>query len=98
MTNLNNIEKKQNIKSPTEYINLYESNFSKIHSDAKIQLGKNLFSIQRFLHVNKIINALDENYDFGGHDFIPIAETNDTDYICLYYKRSRDQPTIVYEL
>lgn len=96
MANLNNIEKKQNIKLPIEYIKLYESNFSRINSNAKIQLGKNIFSIQRFLYANEIIDALDENYNFWGYDFIPIAETNYTDYICLYYKKSRDKPTIVY--
>ena len=39
---------------------------------------------------------LDEFYDFWGYDIVPIAEDKHEDYICLYYKNSRNGPAIVY--
>lgn len=39
---------------------------------------------------------MEEFYDFFGYDIIPIAETDDDNYICLYYKENMKKPLIIY--
>lgn len=93
---LNDIEKKQNIKLPERYKQLYQSNFRDIDRKAIVRTNKEEFHIKKFLTVTEIIHALDEFYDLWGYDIVPIAEDNWEDYICLYYKNSRNVPVVVY--
>lgn len=96
MFNLDNIEKKQNIKLPKEYKKLYQSNFKEIGNEVKIYAGSDIFSIRKFLTATEINDILDELYNFFGYDIIPIAETDYEDYICLDYRDDMESPTIIY--
>lgn len=95
MFSLENIEKKQNIKFPEEYKRLYQSDFKEI-SNREIHIGTDVFCISKFLTTTEIDDMLEEFYDFFGYDIVPIAETDYDDYICLYYREDRGNPTIVY--
>lgn len=44
----------------------------------------------------EINDILEEFYDFFGYDIVPVAETDDDNYICLYYKENMKKPSIVY--
>ena len=96
MYSLESIEKKQNIKLPEEYKQLYQSNFNGIGNRIKIYAGEDLFYISKFLTVTEINDLLEEFYDFFGYDVVPIAETDFDDYICLRYRENRENPSIVY--
>lgn len=96
MYSLKSIEKKQNIKFPEEYKRLYQSNFKEIGNKIEIHVGDDVFCISRFLTTTEIDDILKEFYDFFGYDIVPIAETDDVDYICLYYKENMKEPSIVY--
>ena len=85
MYSLKSIEKMQNIKFPEEYKRLYQSNFREIGNKIEIYVGSDVFCIRRFLTSTEIDDILKEFYDFFGYDIIPIAETDEEDYICLYY-------------
>ena len=89
------IERKLNIHLPEKYKKLYFSDFAEVDKN-KLQIEEDIFYIKKFLTVTEIISALDEFYDFWGYDIVPIAEVEDGDYICLYYKDSRNNPIIVY--
>ena len=93
---LHDIEKKQNIRLPERYKQLYQSNFRDISGRSIVQTNEEEFHIKKFLTVTEIIHALDEFYDLWGYDIVPIAEDKWEDYICLYYKNSRNVPTVVY--
>ena len=93
---LHDIEKKQNIRLPERYKQLYQSNFRDISGRSIVQTNEEEFYIKKFLTVTEIIHALDEFYDLWGYDIVPIAENKWEDYICLYYKNSRNVPTVVY--
>ena len=96
MYSLESIEKKQNVKFPEEYKTLYQSNFKEIDSRIEICVGEDRFCINKFLNAIEINEVLEEFYDFFGYDIIPIAETDYDDYICLYYKKNKDIPSIVH--
>lgn len=96
MINLDYIEKKQNIILPEEYKHLYQSNYKEFSKCVKIQVKDEDFGICRFLSATEINDILLEFYDFWGYDIVPIVETKYKDYICLYYKESRQNPSIVY--
>lgn len=93
---LHDIEKKQNIRLPERYKQLYQSNFRDISGRSIVQTNEEEFHIKKFLTVTEIIHALDEFYVLWGYDIVPIAEDKWEDYICLYYKNSRNVPTVVY--
>lgn len=93
---LHDIEKKQNIILPERYKQLYQSDFRDIDGKSIVRINGEEFHIKKFLTVAEIIHALDEFYDLWGYDIVPIAEDKWDDYICLYYKNSRNVPTIVY--
>lgn len=95
MYSLESIEKRQNIKFPEEYKQLYQSNFKEIDNRLEIHAGDDVFCISKFLTTTEINDILEEYYDFFGYDIVPIAETDD-DYICLYYRENRKKPSIVY--
>ncbi len=89
MIDFDNIEKRYNIKLPKEYKQFYQYAIKEINN--KVELN-----IQKFLTVSEINDILEEYYDFFGYDIIPIAETDYGDYICLYYKRNTQNPSIIY--
>ena len=93
---LHDIEKKQNIILPERYKQLYQSDFRDIDGKSIVRINGEEFHIKKFLTVAEIIHALDEFYDLWGYDIVPIAEDKWDDYICLYYKNSRNVPTVVY--
>ena len=96
MFNLDNIEKKQNIKLPEAYKKFYQSYFEKFNNRMEIHVNDDVFIIQKFLSAAEINDILDEFYDFWGYDIVPIAETDYEDYICLYYRDTAKNPSIVY--
>lgn len=96
MYSLESIEKKQNIKFPEEYKRLYQSNFKEIDNRIEIHVGDDVFCISKFLTTTEISDILKEYYDFFGYDIVPIAETDEDDYICLYYRENMKKPLIVY--
>lgn len=49
-----------------------------------------------FLRTGFVEKIPEEFYDFMGYDIVPIAETDDDDYICLYYRENMKNPSIVY--
>ena len=93
---LHDIEKKQNIKLPERYRQLYLSNFRDINGRLIVRTDEEEFHIKQFLTVTEIIHALDEFYDLWGYDIVPIAEDKWENYICLYYKNSRKVPSVAY--
>lgn len=96
MYSLESIEKKQNIKFPEKYKQLYKSNFKEIDNRIAIHVGDDVFCISKFLTITEINDILEEFYDFFGYDIVPVAETDDDNYICLYYKENMKKPSIVY--
>ena len=96
MYTLNDIEKKQNIKFPEEYKRLYQSDFKEFNNRLEFHVNDDVFRIYIFLSVAEINNLLEEFYDFWGYDIVPIAETDYEDYICLYYRENRENPSIIY--
>ena len=96
MYNLDYIEKKQNIKLPEEYKQLYQSSFKEFGSRLEIHVNEDIFCIIKFLSASEINDTLDEFYDFFGYDIVPIAETEYEDYICLNYRDNAKNPTIIY--
>lgn len=96
MHSLESIEKRQNVKLPEEYKQLYQSDFKKIKNNCKICVEDNVFCISKFLSATEINDILEEFYDFFGYDIIPIAEVDYDDYICLYYKKNKKNPAIIY--
>lgn len=96
MFDLDNIEKKQNIKFPEEYKRLYQSNFKGFSNSLEIHINDDVFSIRKFLSAIEISDILMEFYDFWGYDIVPIAETDYEDYICFYYKENAENPSIIY--
>ena len=96
MFDLDIIEKKQNIKFPEEYKRLYQSDFKEFSNRLEIHVNDDVFRICKFLSAIEISDILAEFYDFWGYDIVPIAETDYEDYICLYYKENRKNPSIVY--
>lgn len=96
MFDLDIIEKKQNIKFPEEYKRLYQSDFKEFSNRLEIHVNDDVFRICKFLSAIEISDILVEFYDFWGYDIVPIAETDYEDYICLYYKENRKNPSIVY--
>ena len=93
---LKDIEKKQNIRLPEKYKQLYHLDFAEVNEKIKLQTEEEIFYIKHFLTATEIIHTLDVFYDFWGYDIVPIAELEYGDYICLYYKECRTNPTIVY--
>lgn len=96
MCTLESIEKKQNIVFPSEYKTLYNHKFAILKERHPICVNDDVFNISRFLLLSEINLLIDEFYDILGYDIIPIAETDYEDYICLYYKDSREKPSVVY--
>lgn len=96
MYSLEGIEKKQNIKFPKKYKQLYKSNFKEIDNRIAIHVGDDIFCISKFLTITEINGILEEFYDFFSYDIIPIAETDDDNYICLYYKENIKKSSIIY--
>lgn len=102
-----NIEKRLNIKFPKEYI-YFISNMNAINSKKIILLDEeeNIL-IKNFLSLNEEIeDSINEIYnEYKGimlEGVIPIATTEDEDYICLYYDADRESsPKVIlwsYEL
>ena len=98
MFNLDNIEKKQNIKLPEAYKKFYQSYFEKFNNRMEIHVNDDVFIIQKFLSAAEINDILDEFYDFWGYDIVPIAETDNEDYICLFFKENGKNPSVIYYL
>lgn len=96
MYNLEYIEKRQNIKFPEAYKQLYKTNFKEFDNRAEIYSKEENIIIRKFLTAMEINECIDEFFDYLGYDLIPIAETIDDDYICLYYRDSVQIPSIVY--
>ena len=96
MYTLNDIEKKQNIKYQEEYKRLYQSDFKEFNNRLKFHVNDDVFRIYKFLSVTDNNGLLDEFYDFWGYDIVPIVETDYEDYICLYYRENRGNPSIIY--
>ncbi len=96
MCTLKSIEKKQNIVFPSEYKKLYEDKFAICGGRHTVYFGNDILDISKFLLVSEINLVIDELFDILGYDIIPIAETDYEDYICLYYKDSREKPSVVY--
>lgn len=96
MYGLECIEKKQNIKFPKEYKQLYQSNFKEIDNRIEIHAGEDIFHINKFLVATEISDVLDEFYDFFGYDIVPIAKVDYEDYICLYFRENTNKPSIIY--
>ncbi len=96
MFDLNNIEKKQNIKFPEEYKQLYQSNFRAFNDKMEIDTKEGIYRIYKFLSAAEINDILEELYDLLGYDIIPIAEIDYGDYICLYYRGEARDPVIIY--
>lgn len=96
MYSLEDIEKKQNIKLPEEYKQLYKSGFNEIGGRFEIHTNEEIIRINSFLTVTEINDILVEFYDLFGYDIVPIAKTEYDDYICLYYRENNPIPSIVY--
>lgn len=96
MYSLDSIEKKQNIKLPEEYKQLYNSDFNGISGNLEIYVNKEYIKICQFLRVDEIYEILEEDFDFFGYDIVPIAKTDYNDYICLYYAENVETPVIIY--
>ena len=101
------IEKRLNIKFPKEYID-FINNMDDINSKKIILLDKeeNIL-IKNFLSLNEdiedsIIQIYNEYRSIMLEGVIPIATTEDEDYICLYYETDRENlPKVIlwsYEL
>ena len=95
MISLYNIEKKLNIRFPKVYMELYESDFEEIRK-IQIQADEDYIIIKKFLKAQEIDEILDEFFDYWGYDIIPVAEAEYGDYICLWYKDNRNEPSIIY--
>lgn len=39
---------------------------------------------------------MDEFFDYWGYDIIPVVEAEYEDYICLWYKDNRNEPSNIY--
>ena len=96
MYSLHDIEKKQSIRFPEKYVKLYQSNFKEINNKFQFHIKEENFKIMKFLTATEINNILEEFYDFFGYDIIPIAEMEHNDYLCLYYAKNRQIPSIIY--
>ena len=101
------IEKRLNIKFPKEYID-FINNMDAINSKKIILLDEeeNIL-IKNFLSLNEdiedsIIQVYNEYRSIMLEGVIPIATTEDEDYICLYYEMYRENlPKVIlwsYEL
>lgn len=101
------IEKRLNIKFPKEYID-FINNMDAINSKKIILLDEeeNIL-IKNFLSLNEdiedsIIQVYNEYRSIMLEGVIPIATTEDEDYICLYYETDRENlPKVIlwsYEL
>ena len=101
------IEKRLNIKFPKEYID-FINNMDAINSKKIILLDEeeNIL-IKNFLSLNEdiedsIIQVYNEYRSIMLEGVIPIATTEDEDYICLYYEKDRENlPKVIlwsYEL
>lgn len=88
MYSLESIEKKRNIKFPEKYKQLYQSNFKEIDNRIEIHAGNDVFCISKFLTIIEINDILEKFYDFFGYGIVPVAETDDYNYICLYYREN----------
>ena len=95
MITLECIERKQNIKFPEAYIDVYQSNFNNI-GNLSIQFDGDFITIKKFLNANEINDVLDEFYDDLGYDLVPIAEVEYEDFICLDFRDNKQNPSIVY--
>ncbi|MCM1179687.1 MAG: hypothetical protein NC347_05495 [Clostridium sp.] len=62
----------------------------------EIHAGNDVLHISRFLFATEIYDTWEEFYDFFGYDIAPIAETDDDNYICLYYRENTKKPSIIY--
>ncbi len=96
MITLCDIEKKQNIRFPEEYKQLYQSGFKEFTGKMELCVNDDVFNIHKFLSVSEIKDILAELYDFFGYNIVPIVETDLEDYICLYYRNDIINPSIVY--
>lgn len=96
MCTLDSIEKKQHIIFSSDYKSLYKDEFVILEKLHLVLVNNDVFNISRFLLVSEINLLIDEFYDILGYDTIPIAEIDYEDYICLYYKDSREKPSVVY--
>ena len=96
MIDFDNIEKRYNIKLPKEYKQFYQYAIKEINNKIELHIENDTLNIQKFLTVSEINDILEEDYDFFGYDIIPIPETDYGDYICLYYKRNTQNPSIIY--
>lgn len=96
MYSLEDIEKKQNIKLPEKYKQLYKSGFKEIDGRFEIHTNEEIIRINSFLTVTEINDILEEFYDLFGYGIVPIAETEYDDYICLYYRENNSIPSIIY--
>lgn len=101
------IERRLNIKFPKEYID-FINNMDAINSKKIILLDEeeNIL-IKNFLSLNEdiedsIIQVYNEYRSIMLEGVIPIATTEDEDYICLYYEMNRENlPKVIlwsYEL
>ena len=59
-----------------------------IDNRMEIHAGDDVFCISKFLTTTEINDILEEFYDFFGYDMVPIVETDDDDYIYLYYREN----------
>lgn len=96
MINLCDIEKKQNIKFPEEYKQLYQSDFKEFTGKMELRVNDDIFSIQKFLSASEIKDILEEFFVFWGYDIVPIAEIDFEDYICLYYRNDIINPSVIF--
>ena len=96
MFDLENIEKKQNIKFPEVYKKIYKSGLKEMTKRLEIYVDDEVFRIRKFLTAAEINEILEEFFDFFGYDIIPIAETDFDDYICLCYRENTKNPSIIH--
>lgn len=88
--------KKTKYKISRKYKQLYKSNFKEIDNRIAIHVGDDVFCISKFLTITEINGILEEFYDFFGYDIFSVAETDDDNYICLYYKENIKKSSIIY--
>ena len=84
---------------PTKHVlyrTSYQSDFINFNGRREIHVNDDSFVIQKILSVDEINKLLDEFYDFWGYDIVPIAETDNEDYICLFFKENGKNPSVIY--
>lgn len=101
MNDLIYIENMLSIKFPKEYKDFIHSNTYSDMKDISVKCDEEIIDIRKFLTLDindesGIIEVYNENRSLMLEGLIPIAETMDDDYICLYYDSDRRlEPQII---